>query len=224
MQLRETYDSAEGFGVDAENLAPGSPIIVDAKTFGYPRRSLADLDAGDYYVQAVFNVYEQFHLASGKTVWLPPDKGEGQHWNRQARQSLQQAAEDPLRSKIEDAHHCSPSTRSSRPSKEHRRIRWSSRNNNPLQSGSSSNASAAKNSAPSGAAISISAHGSFFPTDSKSTPTQNIPSSSIRITSIPASVPHSSQPRRPIPNRPTSAASKMAIASFRTGPTAACRA
>ena len=81
MQLSETYDSAEGFGVDAENLAPGSPLVVDAKTFGYPRRSLADLDAGDYYVQAVFNVYEQFHLASGKTVWLPPDKGEGQHWN-----------------------------------------------------------------------------------------------------------------------------------------------
>lgn len=81
MQLSETYDSAEGFGVDAENLAPGSTLAVDAKTFGYPRRSLADLDAGDYYVQAVFNVYEQFHLASGKTVWLPPDKGEGQHWN-----------------------------------------------------------------------------------------------------------------------------------------------
>jgi hypothetical protein len=82
MQLSETYDSAQGFGVDAENLAPGTPLIVDAKTFGYPRRSLANLDAGDYYVQAVFNVYEQFHLASGKTVWLPPDKGEGQRWNQ----------------------------------------------------------------------------------------------------------------------------------------------
>ena len=33
-------------------------------------------------VQGVFNIYEQFHLASGKTVWLPPDKGEGQKWNR----------------------------------------------------------------------------------------------------------------------------------------------
>jgi hypothetical protein len=81
MRLSETYDSAQGFGVDVENLAPGAPIVVDKKTFGYPRRSLADLEAGDYYVQAVFNVYEQFHLASGKTVWLPPDKGEGQHWN-----------------------------------------------------------------------------------------------------------------------------------------------
>ena len=81
MRLSETYDSAQGFGVDAENLAPGTPLIIDAKTFGYPRHSLADLDPGDYYVQGVFNVYEEFHLASGKTLWLPPDKGEGQRWN-----------------------------------------------------------------------------------------------------------------------------------------------
>src|SRR5208337_3371678 len=71
-----------GFGVDAEAIPPGEPIVVDAKTFGYPRRSLAGLDPGDYVVQAVFNVYEQFHLADGRTLWLPPDKGEGQHWNR----------------------------------------------------------------------------------------------------------------------------------------------
>src|ERR1700755_2613047 len=83
MQLSETYDSAQGFGLDAENPAPGTPLVIDATTFGYPRRSLAVLDAGDYYVQAVFNVYEEFHLASGKTLWLPPDRGEGQHWNEQ---------------------------------------------------------------------------------------------------------------------------------------------
>jgi len=81
MQMEETYNSAQAFGVDADGVAPGQPLVVDAKTFGYPRRSLADLDAGDYQVQAVFNVYEEFHLTSGKTVWLPPDKGEGQHWN-----------------------------------------------------------------------------------------------------------------------------------------------
>jgi hypothetical protein len=80
-QLSEDYLSAQGFGVDVENLLPGEPIVLDARTFGAPRRSLRDLEAGDYFVQAVFNVYEQFHLASGKTVWLPPDKGEGQHWN-----------------------------------------------------------------------------------------------------------------------------------------------
>jgi len=81
MQLSEDYLSEQGFGVDVADLSPGKTIVVDAKTFGYPRRSLADLDAGDYFVQAVFNMYEQFHLVSGKTVWLPPDKGEGQHWN-----------------------------------------------------------------------------------------------------------------------------------------------
>jgi hypothetical protein len=80
-QLSETYDSAQAFGVDAENLAPGTPLVIDANTFGYPRRSLEDIEPGEYYVQGVFNVYESFHLASGKTVWLPPDKGEGQHWS-----------------------------------------------------------------------------------------------------------------------------------------------
>jgi hypothetical protein len=79
-QLEETYKSAQAFGVDVDGLAPGQPIVVDAKTFGYPRRSLSDLDAGDYFVQAVFNVYEEFHPASGKSIWLAPDKGEGQHW------------------------------------------------------------------------------------------------------------------------------------------------
>ena len=77
MQMSEDYRSAEGFGVDVDGAAPGTPIVVDAATFGYPRRSLKDLDAGDYYVQAVFNRYELFHLASGKSVWLPPDKERG---------------------------------------------------------------------------------------------------------------------------------------------------
>jgi Putative esterase len=80
-QLSEDYLSAQGFGVDVKDLKPETPIVVDAKTFGNPRRSLDDLEAGDYYVQAVFNVYEPFHLLSGRTVWLPPDKGEGQQWN-----------------------------------------------------------------------------------------------------------------------------------------------
>lgn len=82
MQLSENYKSEQGFGVDADAVTAGQPLVVDAKTIGFPRHSLADLDAGDYFVQGVFNVYEEFHLASGKTLWLPPDKGEGQHWNR----------------------------------------------------------------------------------------------------------------------------------------------
>jgi hypothetical protein len=81
-QLSENYLSAQGFGVDVSDLAPGKPIVLDAQTFGYPRRSLTDIAPGDYYIQAVFNVYELFHLASGASLWLPPDKGEGQHWER----------------------------------------------------------------------------------------------------------------------------------------------
>jgi hypothetical protein len=82
MELSENYQSAQGFGVDLEGVAPGKPIVIDAKTFGYPLHSLTELPPGDYNVQAVFNVYEQFHLETGKNVWLPPDKGEGQKWNR----------------------------------------------------------------------------------------------------------------------------------------------
>ncbi|GGH13964.1 alpha/beta hydrolase-fold protein [Silvibacterium dinghuense] len=80
-QLEENYLSSQGFGVDVVNQDPAKPIVVDAATVGYPRKTLNDLDAGDYTVQAVFNVYEEFHLENGKTLWLPPDKGEGQHWN-----------------------------------------------------------------------------------------------------------------------------------------------
>lgn len=78
-QLNEDYDSAEGFGVDADGTPAGQPLVIDEKTVGYPL-DLAAIPAGDYLVQAVFNIYEQFHLADGRVLWLPPDKGEGQHW------------------------------------------------------------------------------------------------------------------------------------------------
>jgi hypothetical protein len=81
-QLRETYTSAQGFGVDADNVAPNTPLVITASTVGFPLPNLAALPAGDYLVQAVFNKYEAFHMASGKTLMLAPDQGEGQHWNR----------------------------------------------------------------------------------------------------------------------------------------------
>jgi hypothetical protein len=81
-QLRETYTSAQGFGVDADHVAPNTPLVINASTVGFPLPNLAALPAGDYLVQAVFNKYEAFHMASGKTLMLAPDQGEGQHWNR----------------------------------------------------------------------------------------------------------------------------------------------
>jgi hypothetical protein len=69
------------FGLDVVGLKPGEPAVFDAGTFGHPLRSLADLPAGEYWVQGLLNRYETFHLASGHAVKLPPDKGEGQRWN-----------------------------------------------------------------------------------------------------------------------------------------------
>lgn len=79
-QIRFTPDTQQVFGVDVDALAPGTPAIFDPSTLGYPRESLKDLPAGDYYVQGLLNIYETFHLSNGHTVKLPPDKGEGQHW------------------------------------------------------------------------------------------------------------------------------------------------
>jgi len=72
--------SQQIFGADVEGLAPGSVAVVDATALGYPLVSLSELPAGDYWVQGLLNIYETFHLADGRVLKLPPDKGEGQHW------------------------------------------------------------------------------------------------------------------------------------------------
>ncbi|MCJ7564507.1 MAG: alpha/beta hydrolase-fold protein, partial [Candidatus Aminicenantes bacterium] len=55
--------------------------VIDASAFGYPLQSIAEIPAGEYYVQALLNKYETFHRSDGHTVKLPPDMGEGQRWN-----------------------------------------------------------------------------------------------------------------------------------------------
>ena len=79
-QLSFTAETQQAFGVDVDSLAPGATAVVDSTTLGYPIENLEDVPAGDYYVQAVLNIYETFHLANAHTMKLPPDKGEGQHW------------------------------------------------------------------------------------------------------------------------------------------------
>ncbi len=70
-----------GFGLDVEGMNPGQEIHVGDSAFGFPVRKTSQIARGEYYVQAVLNRYETFQLKSGKTVKLPPDQGEGQHWN-----------------------------------------------------------------------------------------------------------------------------------------------
>jgi hypothetical protein len=81
MQIDDTPKSQLIFGVDVEGIRPGQPVLLDDQADGYPIRTLRHLPVGDYFVQAVLHRYETFHRADGKTVKLPMDRGEGQHWN-----------------------------------------------------------------------------------------------------------------------------------------------
>jgi hypothetical protein len=68
------------FGLDVDALAPGHSVVLDDHAFGWPAAHLSAVPSGDYYVQAVLNRYEEFHLADGRSLKLAPDKGEGQQW------------------------------------------------------------------------------------------------------------------------------------------------
>ena len=69
------------YGLDVSNLAPGAAVAIDSSAASYPV-NLTQLPAGDYYVQAVLNVYTEFHRADGHTIWAHMDQWEGQQWNR----------------------------------------------------------------------------------------------------------------------------------------------
>jgi len=69
------------FAIDVDSLKPGASVTLDAKALGYPQKSLADVPAGEYAVQAMMNVYTQFHRADGHVIWVHNDQWEGQHFN-----------------------------------------------------------------------------------------------------------------------------------------------
>jgi hypothetical protein len=80
-QINDTPRTQIIFGTTVDHLAPNQPVTIDNHASGYPYRTLADVPPGDYFVQAVLNIYETFHRADGVTIKLAPDRGEGQHWN-----------------------------------------------------------------------------------------------------------------------------------------------
>jgi hypothetical protein len=80
-QINEDLNTQQVFGVDVDGWKPGEAKMMDQGAYGYPRRSLADVPAGDYTVQALLHRYETFKRADGHTVKLPMDRGEGQQWN-----------------------------------------------------------------------------------------------------------------------------------------------
>jgi hypothetical protein len=69
------------FGQNVDAMAPGAAVVLSPKAVGWPAAQLAALPDGDYTVQAVLNRYETYRRADRSVVKLPPDMGEGQHWN-----------------------------------------------------------------------------------------------------------------------------------------------
>ncbi len=62
-------------GVDLDQLQPGQTAVVDSTALAYPQHSLADLPPGDYYAQAVIDVYTQVHRSDGHTIWVHLNDG-----------------------------------------------------------------------------------------------------------------------------------------------------
>jgi hypothetical protein len=83
-QISEDLTTQQVFGIDVDGWKAGQTKTVDQSARGYPVRSLAELKAGEYWVQALLHRYETFKRADGHTVKLPMDRGEGQQWSRAA--------------------------------------------------------------------------------------------------------------------------------------------
>src|SRR5215471_16179725 len=66
LQISDSPKSQLVFGMDVENWKPGETRTMDATNdgvFGFPIRSLAELQAGEYTVQVLLDCYETFHRA-----------------------------------------------------------------------------------------------------------------------------------------------------------------
>jgi len=80
-QINEDLGTQQVFGIDVDGLKPGQVASINTTAFGYPLRNLAQVPAGEYWVQALLHRYETFHRADGHTLKAPMDRGEGQQWN-----------------------------------------------------------------------------------------------------------------------------------------------
>jgi len=80
-QISEDLSTQQVFGIDVDNWKAKQIKVVDANAFGYPRRTLTEIPAGEYWVQGLLHRYETFHREDGHTIKLPMDRGEGQQWN-----------------------------------------------------------------------------------------------------------------------------------------------
>jgi hypothetical protein len=68
------------FGVDIDHLQPGDTATIDASSVGFPK-ALADLPAGDYFAQAVIDIYTQARRSDGHTIWVHLNDGTQETFN-----------------------------------------------------------------------------------------------------------------------------------------------
>ena len=81
MQVGWWMQQTPFFGADVSQMQPGQAAVIDAGTLGFPLKRLTDVPAGDYYVQALLNIYTEFHRADGHIIWAHMDQWEGQQFN-----------------------------------------------------------------------------------------------------------------------------------------------
>jgi hypothetical protein len=81
-QINDSPKTQAIVGIDVEGWRPGAAAVVGPGAVAYPVRTLEEVPAGTYTVQALLQVYETFNRADGKIVKLPMDRGEGRQWNR----------------------------------------------------------------------------------------------------------------------------------------------
>jgi hypothetical protein len=96
LQISEGLATQQIFGADVDSAGR---VTIDGAALGYPRASFDQIPAGEYYVQAILNIYETFHRSDGHVVKLPMDQGEGQHWNRKPGNLYS----EPLKMKLDPA-------------------------------------------------------------------------------------------------------------------------
>jgi hypothetical protein len=83
-RLQTGFDLATGipfWGNNIYSLKPEERASINEDAFGFPLKSISEIPAGEYYVQAVINIYTEFKRSDGHNLWLHNDQWEGQRWN-----------------------------------------------------------------------------------------------------------------------------------------------
>ncbi len=81
-ETQPRFHSQSLFGLDVRQAGPGERVMMNGSVPGDPESTLSELAPGEYHVQALLNVYTEFHRADGHTVWAHMDQWDGQDINR----------------------------------------------------------------------------------------------------------------------------------------------